>query len=90
MALRRLFIANRGEIAVRVIRAARSLGIETVAGVSEADRHSMAARLADRAVVIGPPQAARSSATKRGVQNCVIVSDGRIADIAFGSVAKPN
>ncbi len=60
MALRRLFIANRGEIAVRVIRAARSLGIETVAGVSEADQQSMAVRLADRAVVIGPPQAARS------------------------------
>ena len=60
MALRRLFIANRGEIAVRVIRAARSLGIETVAGVSEADRESMAARLADRAVLIGPAAAARS------------------------------
>ncbi|TBN36350.1 acetyl-CoA carboxylase biotin carboxylase subunit [Paracoccus subflavus] len=60
MTLRRVFIANRGEIAVRVIRAARSLGIETVAGVSEADRHSMAARLADRAVVIGPAPAAKS------------------------------
>ncbi|MDZ4065847.1 MAG: acetyl-CoA carboxylase biotin carboxylase subunit [Tabrizicola sp.] len=60
MALRRVFIANRGEIAVRVIRAAQSLGIETVAGVSEADRHSMAARLADRAVVIGPAPAAKS------------------------------
>ena len=42
MAIGRLFIANRGEIAVRVIRAARALGIETVAGVSEADRESMA------------------------------------------------
>ena len=60
MELRRVFIANRGEIAVRVIRAAQSLGIETVAGVSEVDRHSMAARLADRAVVIGPAHAAKS------------------------------
>lgn len=60
MAIRRLFIANRGEIAVRVIRAARSLGIETVAGVSAADTASMAARLADRAVTIGPAPAAQS------------------------------
>ena len=60
MAIGRLFIANRGEIAVRVIRAARAVGIETVAGVSEADRESMAARLADKAVVIGPPPAAKS------------------------------
>ncbi|MBC7285827.1 acetyl-CoA carboxylase biotin carboxylase subunit [Hoeflea sp.] len=60
MAIRRLFIANRGEIAVRVIRAARALGIETVAGVSEADRESMAARLADQAVTIGPAAAAQS------------------------------
>ena len=60
MAIHRLFIANRGEIAVRVIRAARSLGIETVAGVSAADTESMAARLADRAVTIGPAPAAQS------------------------------
>lgn len=60
MALRRLFIANRGEIAVRVIRSARVLGIETVVGVSEVDMDSMAARLADKSVVIGPAPAAKS------------------------------
>lgn len=53
MNLSRVFIANRGEIAVRVIRACRVLGIETVIGVSAADRQSLGARLADRAVVIG-------------------------------------
>lgn len=58
MTLKRVLIANRGEIAVRVIRACQALGIETVAAVSAADRDSMAARIADRAVCIGP---ARSS-----------------------------
>jgi acetyl-CoA carboxylase biotin carboxylase subunit len=58
--LRRVFVANRGEIAVRVIRACKALGLETVLGVSEADRDSLGARLADRAVCIGPPPAALS------------------------------
>ena len=60
MAIKRLFIANRGEIALRVVRAAQALDIETVLAVSEADRDSAAARLADRAVVIGPAAAAKS------------------------------
>lgn len=60
MAITRLFIANRGEIAVRIIRAAHSLGIETVLGASAADRDSLAARLAQRTVVIGPAEPARS------------------------------
>ncbi len=50
----RLFIANRGEIALRIIRAAHSLGIETVLGVSMADKDSVAAREAERSVVLGP------------------------------------
>ncbi|GLZ07786.1 hypothetical protein Acsp03_52520 [Actinomadura sp. NBRC 104412] len=60
MSLRRLLVANRGEIAVRVIRACRELGIETVAAVSEADRDGLPARLADRAVCVGPSRAAHS------------------------------
>lgn len=58
--IRRIFIANRGEIAVRVIRTARALGIETVLGVSEADRNSLGARLATRAVCLGPAPASQS------------------------------
>jgi acetyl-CoA carboxylase biotin carboxylase subunit len=53
MILRRLFIANRGEIAVRVQRTCERLGVETVLGVSDADRHSVAARRADYVVRIG-------------------------------------
>jgi acetyl-CoA carboxylase biotin carboxylase subunit len=53
MRIRRVLIANRGEIAVRVIRTLQRLGIESVLAVSSADRDSLGARLADRAVCIG-------------------------------------
>ncbi len=58
--MNRVFVANRGEIAVRIVRACRALGLETVVGASEADRHGMASRLADRMVVIGPGPAPQS------------------------------
>src|SRR5215213_2916728 len=58
--LRRLLIANRGEIAVRVIRACRELGIESVAVFSEADAGALHTTLADVAVPIGPPPATDS------------------------------
>lgn len=51
----RIFIANRGEIAVRIIQACKSLGLKTVVAVSEADRKSLVAYIADRAVCVGPP-----------------------------------
>ena len=54
MTISRLFIANRGEIAVRVIRAAKALGIETVQAYSEADADMLAVKLADQSVCIGP------------------------------------
>jgi acetyl-CoA carboxylase biotin carboxylase subunit len=56
----RILIANRGEIAVRIIRAAREMGIETVAIYSTADRACAHVRLADHAICIGPPPAAES------------------------------
>ncbi|WP_022728883.1 acetyl-CoA carboxylase biotin carboxylase subunit [Fodinicurvata sediminis] len=60
MAIRRLFVANRGEIAVRVVRAAQALGITAVQAHSDADKEMLAVRLADEAICIGPAQAAKS------------------------------
>ena len=77
MSVRRVLIANRGEIAVRIIRACQSLGIETVAAVSEADRESMAARLANRAVCIGP---ARSIDSYLKVENLIAAAQGTGCD----------
>jgi acetyl-CoA carboxylase, biotin carboxylase subunit len=59
-ALRRVLVANRGEIAVRIIRSCQQAGLETVVITSTADRHHLPTRLADRAVCIGPPSATRS------------------------------
>ena len=60
MAIRRLFIANRGEIAVRIQKAAKALGMTTIQAHSEADADMLAVRLADEAVPIGPPHPTKS------------------------------
>jgi len=67
VAIERLFVANRGEIAVRIVRAARELGIETVQAVSAADRDMLAARLADAVAEVGPAHATKSYLNKEAV-----------------------
>ena len=59
----RVLIANRGEIALRIIRACREMGIETVAVYSEADKESPYLQLADEAICIGPADPAKATAT---------------------------
>jgi acetyl-CoA carboxylase biotin carboxylase subunit len=77
MILRRILIANRGEIAVRIIRTCQRLGIETVLAASEADLDSMGARLADCTICVGP---ANSSASYLNIEAVVAAALARQAD----------
>ena len=74
--LRKVLIANRGEIALRVICACKELGIRTVAVYSEADRNSLHVRFADEAICIGPPRSAESYLNVPAV-----ISAAEIADV---------
>jgi len=74
--IRKVLIANRGEIALRVIDACRELGIRTVAVYSEADRNSLHVRFADEAICIGPPRLAESYLNVPAV-----ISAAEIADV---------
>ncbi len=70
----RVLIANRGEIAVRILRACRSMGIEAVVAHSEADRASRAVMMADEAICIGPAESARSYLSASAVISAALVS----------------
>jgi acetyl-CoA carboxylase biotin carboxylase subunit len=74
MAVSTIFIANRGEIAVRVIRAARELGLRTVQAVSAADGDMLAARLADAVAPVGPAHATKSYLNKEAVVRAALES----------------
>ena len=70
----RVLIANRGEIAVRILRACRSMGLEAVVAHSEADTDSRAVRMADEAICIGPAESARSYLSAASVISAALVS----------------
>ena len=77
MNISRVLVANRGEIAVRIIRACRALGMESVVAVSEADRNSLPSQIADRVVCIGP---ARPSDSYLKVEAIIAAAVGTSSD----------
>lgn len=86
--LKRVLVANRGEIAVRIIRACLDEGIESVVVVSEADRDSAAAHLADRAVCIGPGPSPQSYVDLDRVMQAAISTDCDALHPGYGFLAE--
>ena len=86
--LDKIVIANRGEIALRVLRACRELGIRTVAVHSTADRHLKHVRLADESVCIGPPDAAQSYLNIPAVLSAAEVTDAVAVHPGYGFLSE--
>ena len=73
--MKSVLVANRGEIAVRIIKTLKALGIHSVQVFSEADEQSLAVRLADESIKIGPPQAAKSYLDKDKILEVALAKD---------------
>lgn len=85
---KRILIANRGEIAIRVIRACQELGIETVAVYSEADVESLHVRLADEAICIGPPPSSESYLNVPRIISAAEITDSEAIHPGYGFLAE--
>ncbi|RDV82981.1 acetyl-CoA carboxylase biotin carboxylase subunit [Ammonifex thiophilus] len=85
---KKVLIANRGEIALRIIRACRELGIKTVVVYSEADRESLPVRLADEAVCIGPPPASQSYLNITNILSAAEVTGADAIHPGYGFLAE--
>jgi acetyl-CoA carboxylase biotin carboxylase subunit len=85
---RKILIANRGEIALRVLRACRALGIEAVVVYSEADRESLPVQLADEAICIGPADARRSYLSAPAVISAALVTDCDAVHPGYGFLSE--
>ena len=84
----KILIANRGEIAVRIIRACRELGIQTVAVYSEADKDALHTELADEAICIGPAKAADSYLNVQQILSAAIVTKAEAINPGFGFLSE--
>jgi acetyl-CoA carboxylase biotin carboxylase subunit len=85
---RKILIANRGEIALRVLRACRTLGLESVVAYSEADRESLPVQLADEAICIGPADARRSYLSAPAVISAAIVTGCEAIHPGYGFLSE--
>ena len=85
---RKILIANRGEIAVRIIRAARELGIETVAVYSTADKEALHTLLADEAVCIGPAKSTESYLNMNAVLSAAVLTGSEAIHPGFGFLSE--
>ena len=85
---KKILIANRGEIAVRIIRAARELGIATVAIYSEADKDALHTILADEAICIGPARSTASYLNMNAVLSAAIVTGAEAIHPGFGFLSE--
>lgn len=85
---KKILIANRGEIAVRIIRAARELGIATVAIYSEADKEALHVALADEAVCVGPAKSTDSYLNMNAVLSAAIVTKAEAIHPGFGFLSE--
>jgi acetyl-CoA carboxylase biotin carboxylase subunit len=85
---KKILIANRGEIALRVICACKELGIETVAVYSEADRYSLHVRFADEAVCIGPPRSADSYLNVASIISAAEITGAEAIHPGYGFLAE--
>ena len=88
MILRRVLVANRGEIAVRVLRTCQRLGIETVLAVSDADADSVPARLADHTIRIGPASAAESYLNTEAVVAAAVAAGADAIHPGYGFLSE--
>lgn len=86
--IKKVLIANRGEIAVRIIRACREMGIETVAVYSEADREALHTQLADEAICIGPAPSSQSYLSMENIISATIVSGADAVHPGFGFLSE--
>lgn len=86
--IRKLLIANRGEIAVRIIRACREMGIEAVAVYSEEDKESLHTQLADEAICIGPGPSVKSYLNMESIISAAIVSGADAIHPGFGFLSE--
>jgi acetyl-CoA carboxylase biotin carboxylase subunit len=84
----KILIANRGEIAVRIIRACREMGIETVAVYSEADREALHVMLADEAVCIGPARSKDSYLNMQNIISATVLTGATAIHPGFGFLAE--